>query len=282
MTYDGASVGQQGVESEGLSLVDCEVARQKALASWKELYRFTPHSANECECKDIPPPKQPNMARLREAQQRLHKLHEAINGTLYAYSDRINDDFQTQVRSVSDLEGFSLALKRHQGPQFRSAQYVLSVEEIYEEIKHLNGTLKDMHNKPLRQVDTLVDRSLVSIERLEQREATVERQFKDYYSVEKYWFGSDEDGVLSGPFKSQEAVRGGKPVRLRNVWYLFRPKETRPFLFFEGKERCEAGRSFWQGTGCGVAPTTDLEVDALRRGDRVDFKRASYEKYRLK
>ncbi len=281
MTLDGASVGNQGVEAEGLSLPECWSARESSLAAWKELYRFTPHTAGECECKDIPPTKKPDMAKLKEAHQRVNALGEALNATLYAYSDRINDDFQTQVRTVADLEGFTLALERHEGPRFRSAKLVLETEAIYEELKHMESMLKEMHEKPLRQIDTLVGRTLGALVRLEQRQATVEKQFKEYYSVEKFWFGSDEDGVLSGPFQSQEAVRGGRPLRLRYVWYLYRPKEKRPFLFFEDKARCEAGMSFWQGTGCGVAPTTDLEIDALRRGDRVDFKQSSYAKYQL-
>lgn len=279
--FDGASLGTQGLPSQGLSLVDCEASKEESLAIWSELYRFTPHTADECQCKDVPPPPKPNMVRLQEATTRLNNLHEAVNGTLNAFSEKINDDFQTQVRSVADLGNFSQALKRHEGPEFRSAQYVLAMADIYEEIKYLNDVLEEMHKKPMRQIDTLVDRSLASIERLEDRETAVEKQFKDYYSVEKYWFGADEDGVLSGPFKSQEAVRAGKSLRLRYVWYLYRPNDEHPFLFFEDNKRCEEGKDFWQGTGCGVAPTLDLETDALRRGDRVDFKRNSYDKYRL-
>ena len=280
-SVDGAPLGQQGVDAEGLSKADCQAARERALAEWKRLYRFTSHTAGECECKDIPPTKRPNMKRLAEANRRLKALHQAVNSTLYTYSDKINDDFQTQVRSVADLGGFALSLKRHKGPRFRSADYVLAMQEIYQEIKYLNQSLKEMPSKPVRQVDTLVDRAIVVLDRLEKREAEVERQFKDYYAVEKYWFGVDEDGVLSGPFQSEEAVRGGKGQRLRYVWYLYRPEEEHPFLFFVSKERCEAGRTFWQGTACAVAPTTDLEVDALRRGDRVDFLRSAYDKYRL-
>lgn len=280
-TIGGSSVGNQGVEAQGLSKADCWAAREKSLKAWSDLYRFTPHQARECECKDIPPTKRPDMNRLSEAHRRLNNLHEAINSTLSAYSAGINDDFQTQVRSVADLSGFSMSLKRHEGPMFKSAQYVLAMEEIYGEEKYLNDTLNDMPEKPLRQVDTLVDRVIASLDRLEEREAQLESQFREYYAVEKYWFGVDEDGVLSGPFQSQEAVRGGRAQRLRFVWYLYRPKEEKPFLFFETKQYCEAGLAFWRGTSCSTAPTGDLERDALRRGDRVDFERSLYDKYRI-
>jgi hypothetical protein len=281
MTIDGSPLGNQGVEAQGLSLADCEKAKEETLSSWKELYRFTPHTAGDCECKDIPPTERPNMARLREAQGRLHNLHESVNAILYTYSDKLRDDFLYGIRSVADLNSFNAALERHEGLRYQSADYVLALQEIYEEIKYIDGNLKGMNGKPLRQVDTLVNRALASLGRLEGREATIERQFKEYYAVEKYWFGSDEDGVLSGPFKSEEAVRGGRPIRLRFVWYLYRPKENNPFLFFETKALCEAGRSFWQGVKCADAPTSDLEMDALRRGDRVDFKQMVYDKYRI-
>lgn len=281
MTLDGAPLGSQGVDRQGLSLADCTRAREESLATWKELYRFTPHTAGSCECKDIPPTPTPDMARLREAQDRVHNLHERLNATLYAYSDQIRDDFNYGVRSVADLDSFNYALERHEGLRFRSADYVLKVQSIYEELKYVDNSLRAMNTKPLRQVDTLVDRALASLERLEELELEVEEQLKDYYAIGKFWFGVDEDGVLAGPFKSEEAVRKGQPVRLRFVWYLYRPQEKNPFLFFKTKELCEAGRSFWQGTECAMAPTSDLETDALRRGDRVDFKRAVYDKYKI-
>lgn len=278
---EGASVGRQGVEKEGLSRADCRAARKQALAAWKELYRFEPHSASRCECNDSPPPKQPNIEGIREAHERHVRLWQSINSTLYAYSDQINDDFHVQVRSVADLGGFPLIVKRHEGPRYRVADYVFAMEEIYEETKQIDSALRDLPDKPLRHVDTVVERLLATLGRLEKREAAVERQFKEYYAVKKFWFGVDEDGVLWGPFQGETAVRGGTGQRLRFVWYLYRPEEQKVFLFFESKERCEAGRSFWHGARCGEAPTTDLESDALRRGSRVDFKRSVYDKYRL-
>ncbi|MFQ6673064.1 MAG: hypothetical protein ACE5KY_07165, partial [Candidatus Tectimicrobiota bacterium] len=219
--------------------------------------------------------------RVPQAHHRFERLQDAINGTLNAYSDKINDDFQTQVRSAADLGGFSLVLEGREGPSLRAAEYVLAMEEIYEETKQVDRELRKIPSRPLRHVDTIVGRLLATLDRLEKREVTVERQFKAYYAVEKYWFGVDEDGLLSGPFQSETAVRSGRAQRLRYVWYLYRPQEEDQFLFFESKERCESGRSFWQGAGCAEAPTTDLEVDALRRGGRADFKRSEYDKYRL-
>ena len=119
------------------------------------------------------------------------------------------------------------------------------MEKIYEEAKHVENGIREMPDKPLRQIDTLVGRIHKALDDLERREAALERKFKEYYAVEKYWFGVDEDGVLSGPFMSELAVRGGRPVRLRYVWYLYRPNEKRRFLFFESKELCERGRGFW-------------------------------------
>jgi hypothetical protein len=221
------------------------------------------------------------MEALREARRRHRQLWDAINSTLLAYSDQLNDDFHVQVRSVADLEGFPSILRRLEGPRYRAADYVLAMSDIYEETRQVDQTLSDMPDKPLRHVDTVVGRLLKTLEGLEKREADVERRFKEYYAVQKLWFGVDEDGVVSGPFQSETAVRGGTPQRLRFVWYLYRPKEEKQFLFFETKARCEAGLSFWHGARCGEAPTTDLEADALRRGGRVDFKRDLYGKYRL-
>ncbi len=280
-TSGGTSLGKQGVDREGLSLADCQAARHHALAAWKKLYRFEPHYAGRCECNDVPPPKTPNLEGVREAQQRANVLREAVSGIIYAHADDINDDFLIQIRSISDLRGFSHVLEGPEAPRFRVAQYVLAVEEVYQETKQLERKISEMHSKPLRQVDTILGRLLDTLDRLEEREATLERQFKNYYAVKKTWFGVDEDGVLSGPFLSESAVRGGRPLRLRYVWYIYRPQEEHPYIFFENQKGCESGLSFWPGAGCDEAPTSDLEAYALRRGGGVDFKQSAYNKYRL-
>jgi hypothetical protein len=274
-------LGKQGVDREGLSLADCQAARHHALAAWKKLYRFEPHYAGRCECNDVPPPKTPNLEGVREAQQRAKVLREAVSGIIYAHADDINDDFLIQIRSISDLRGFSHVLEGPEAPRFRVAQYVLGVEEVYQETKLLERRISEMHSKPLSHVDTILGRLLETLDRLEEREATLERQFKDYYAVKKTWFGVDEDGVLSGPFLSESAVRGGRPRRLRYVWYIYRPQEEHPYIFFENQKGCESGLSFWPGAGCDEAPTSDLEAYALRRGGGVDFKQSAYKKYRL-
>lgn len=280
-TSGGTSLGKQGVDREGLSLADCRAARHQALAEWKKLYRLEPHDAGGCECNDVPPPKRPNLEGIREAQQRVNALREAVSGIIYAHADDINDDLIIQIRSVSDLRGFSHLLERPETPRIRVAQYVLAVEEVYQETKQLERRISEMPSKPLRHVDTILGRLLDTLDRLEEREATLERQFKEYYAVKKHWFGVDEDGVLSGPFLSESAVRGGGPLRLRYVWYIYRPQEEHPYIFFENQKRCESGLSFWPGVGCAEAPTSDLESDALRRGGGVDFKQSAYKKYRL-
>jgi hypothetical protein len=280
LSSEGTSLGRQGLDKEGLSLADCQEARQEFLAQWKELYPSKSPKATECQCQDTPPPKPPNLDRLREAQRKLRNIKQAVNSTLSAFSDKINDDFHFLVRTGRDLELFISLLRSPEGPKYRSAKYILELGDVYSETNYQGERLETLPDRPLRQIDVFVERILSVLNALERRWAEADRKLKDYYAVAKLWFGVDEDGVLSGPFESEVAVRGGRPERLRFVWYMYRPEEEYPFLFFESKERCEAGQEFWHGTECREAPTTDLEPNAFRRGGRVDFKPDVYEKYK--